>query len=407
MAKSPRIYPNLLRAAIDAVRDILENKTLADTVVESTLRSDSRWGARDRRWVAEEIYYMLRQYRVLFALIGQTPETLQDWYHVAAASQWLRNGEIPTSEHWVDVDEKEFAARKADALATRAIAESIPDWLDQLCAEQLGDALWSALLPALNQPAPLILRVNRLKKTLREVQEALGRQNVVATPVVGCLNALIVEGKPKLTDLDIFKKGWFEVQDTASQQISMLLQPQPNQTVIDTCAGAGGKTLHLAALMQNKGKIFALDVEEPKLQETERRATRAGATIIETRQIKTPLSYQDLIEVADAVLIDAPCSGLGTLRRSLDIKWRLTPQRLVELRTMQAEILQNYSQFAKVGAKLVYATCSILPAENEKQVEAFLATPQGAKFKLISTKNYYPHTDQTDGFFAALLERVK
>jgi 16S rRNA (cytosine967-C5)-methyltransferase len=406
MAKPPRIYPNLLRAAIDALKDIFEKKELTDVVVERTLRSDARWGARDRRWVAEEIYYAVRHYRALMEMLGRTPETLADWYNIMGIAQFLRTGGVPTLEQWTTLNPTELEENWADLQKIRAVRESLPEWLDQLAATQLGEALWDELLPALNQPAPLVLRVNRLKKTLREVQDGLARKEIVSTAVEGCLNALEVEGKPKLTELDLFRKGWFEIQDTASQQVSMFLQPLPNQIVVDACAGAGGKTLHLAALMQNKGKIFALDVEAKKLEETERRATRAGATIIETRQIKTALSYQDLINLADAVLIDAPCSGMGTLRRSVDLKWRLTAERLAELETIQADILQAYSQFVKVGGSLAYATCSVLKSENEDQIAKFLQTPQGAHFQLVKDRSFYPHTDKTDGFYVALLKKI-
>lgn len=408
MTQLPRIYPNLLSAVIDALQSIFSKKELADVVVERTLRSDARWGARDRRWVAEEIYYAVRHYRALYELLGDEPSTIQDWYRLVGISTWLRFGEIPTHiPQWQKLDAKSLAENWEELKESRVILHSFPDWLDKEGAAQMGEELWSAILPSLNEPAPLILRVNKLKKTLREVQEFLEKHNIQTTPVEGCQNALEVEGRPKLVALEAYKRGWFEIQDTASQQVSLILQPQPNEIVIDTCAGAGGKSLHMAALMQNKGKIHSMDVEAPKLQETEKRAERAGVKIIETRLIKSPFSYAELMGKADKVLIDAPCSGMGTVRRSADLKWKLTKDRLAELTALQAKILQDYTSLVKVGGTVAYATCSIMPMENQDQVAKFLASEVGQKFELLQDKTFYPHIDKTDGFYVALLKRIK
>lgn len=408
MTQLPRIYPNLLSAVIDALQSIFSKKELADVVVERTLRSDARWGARDRRWIAEEIYYAVRHYRALYELLGDEPSTIQQWYQLVGVGTWLRFGEIPKHiPQWQKLNAESLAKNWVELKENRAIMHSLPDWLDAEGQAQMGEELWNKIVPSMNMPAPLILRVNKLKKTLREVQEGLEKHNIATTPVENCQNALEVDGRPKLVSLEPFKRGWFEIQDTASQQVSLILQPQANELVIDTCAGAGGKSLHMAALMQNKGKIYAMDVEEHKLQETEKRAERAGVKIIETRLIKSPFSYAELMGKADKVLIDAPCSGMGTLRRSADLKWKLTKERLAEITALQTKIFQDYAPLAKVGGTVAYATCSIMPSENQDQVAKFLASEVGQKFELLQDKTFYPHSDNTDGFYVAILKRLK
>ena len=202
----------------------------------------------------------------------------------------------------------------------------------------------------------------------------------------------------------IFKEGLFEVQDASSQLVAPYLDVKPGQRVIDTCAGAGGKTLHLASLMENKGQIIALDIYAHKLKELKKRAKRDGAHNIETRPIESSKTIKKLKNSADRVLIDAPCSGLGVLKRNPDSKWKMQPEFIDRIRETQAEILDNYSSFVKNGGKLVYATCSILPSENEKQIELFLANHP--EFKLIEDKKVSPVKSGFDGFYMALMERI-
>jgi 16S rRNA (cytosine967-C5)-methyltransferase len=177
--------------------------------------------------------------------------------------------------------------------------------------------------------------------------------------------------------------------------------------VVDACAGGGGKTLHLAAMMENKGSIIALDTQGWKLEELRKRARRAGASNIETRSIESKKTIKRLYNTADRLLLDVPCSGLGVLRRNPDAKWKLQPEQIDQLRQTQQDILQSYAPITKPGGRMVYATCSILPSENQDQIQTFLASSTGKDFKLISDQKILPQDDGFDGFYMALLERKK
>jgi 16S rRNA (cytosine967-C5)-methyltransferase len=202
-----------------------------------------------------------------------------------------------------------------------------------------------------------------------------------------------------------FKDGLFEVQDASSQLVAYFLDVQPGMRVVDTCAGAGGKTLHLASLMENKGQLIAMDLYESKLKQLKLRAKRNGAFNIEPRVIEGTKSIKKLHEKADRVLIDAPCSGLGVMKRNPDSKWKLQPEFIENIKKVQAEVLENYSKIVKPGGKMVYATCSILPSENEEQIKRFLSTDSGKNFTFIKDKKVLAYESGFDGFYMALLER--
>ena len=216
-------------------------------------------------------------------------------------------------------------------------------------------------------------------------------------------DALVLVERKNVFLTDAFKKGYFEVQDASSQLVAPYLDVRPGQKVVDTCAGAGGKTLHLASLMENKGQIIAMDIHAHKLAELKKRAKRDGAHNIENRTIEGTKTIKKLKGKADRVLIDAPCSGLGVLKRNPDSKWKLNPEFLERVKITQAEILDQYASMVKQGGKLVYATCSILPSENELQVKAFLKNYP--EFTLLKDQKVSPVKFGFDGFYMALLER--
>ena len=197
----------------------------------------------------------------------------------------------------------------------------------------------------------------------------------------------------------------FEVQDASSQLVAAYLDVAPGMKVVDTCAGAGGKTLHLASLMKNKGQIIAMDIYESKLKKLKVRAKRNGVHNITNRVIESTKPLKKLEGKADRVLIDAPCSGLGVLRRNPDSKWKLQPEFLDSIRDTQQEILQQYSKMVKPGGKLVYATCSVLPSENQLQVDKFLTSELGKSFTFVKDNKVFAHTSGFDGFYMALLKR--
>ena len=306
--------------------------------------------------------------------------------------------EIPEWWTFKGLSAEEMKAREADlASQPRAVRESIPDWLDALGAAELGDA-WDAEIAALNQRAPVFLRVNTLKTTRAKAIEWLATFNVEAAEVPGLPDALVLAPgkalpKPLRTD------GRVEIQDAGSQLIAPLVDPQAGERIIDACSGAGGKALHLAALMGNEGRVFGMDVDVKKLAELERRAKRAGATCLKSKAIiaSTPA---DFVEIADRLLIDAPCSGLGTLKRQPDLKWRLKSAQIDRVRGIQKELLATYTAMLKPCGRLVYATCSILPSENRAAVDSLLVT---GGFTLVEERPVSPAATGFDGFYAAVL----
>jgi 16S rRNA (cytosine967-C5)-methyltransferase len=382
----------------------------ADKVLERLFKYNKKLGARDRRFIAENVYGIVRWWRLIGAALGldlRKPNHRDLWQVFGAylLMQDIKDLEFP---HWAELnalDPAKLHAGREKANQNPAVRESVPDWLFDLCRDELGRDAWLEMLPALNEPAPVILRANRLKTTREELQIELRREDIDAFPAVDANDALILRERKNVFTTESFKFGFFEVQDGASQAAAVLLAPQPGDRVVDGCAGAGGKTLHMAALMRNKGKIIATDIHQSKLEELRKRCSRAGVDIVETRLIDTNKIIKRMEKTADRVLLDVPCSGLGVLRRNPDTKWKLKPEDLPRLRALQAEILSTYSAMVKVGGRMVYSTCSILPSENEKQVEAFLAASEG-KWKLVEDHKFFPGKNGFDGFYAAALERL-
>jgi 16S rRNA (cytosine967-C5)-methyltransferase len=218
-------------------------------------------------------------------------------------------------------------------------------------------------------------------------------------------DAIVLAERQNIFTSPAFKGGFFEVQDAGSQVISTFLRIAPGLRVIDACAGAGGKTLHLASLMRNKGRIVAMDTEQWKLDELQKRARRAGVSNIETRLIESGKTIKRLAGSADRLLLDVPCSGLGVLKRNPDAKWKLSVAFIEKIKELQQHILNDYCDMLKVGGLMVYSTCSILPSENELQVQQFLAAKNGA-FQLLEEKHILP-SQGFDGFYMALMERMK
>ncbi|HER40244.1 MAG TPA: methyltransferase domain-containing protein, partial [Salinimicrobium catena] len=285
--------------------------------------------------------------------------------------------------------------------------ESVPDWLDEMGVKELGEEVWEKEIHALNQQAPVVLRTNTLKTTREKLQQELQKEGIETEFIKGYPDALQLKERANVFKTEAFKNGFFEVQDASSQLVAEFLEVEPGMRVVDTCAGAGGKTLHLAALMDNKGQLIATDIYANKLKELKRRARRAGAHNIEPRAIDSSKVVKKLYGSADRVLIDAPCSGLGVLSRNPDAKWKLQPEFIETIKQTQEEILKTYSKMVKDGGKMVYATCSVLPSENQEQVEKFLNSEEGKNFSLKEEKKILSSETGYDGFYMALLEKQK
>jgi 16S rRNA (cytosine967-C5)-methyltransferase len=396
-----KLHPNLVQAVITALQDIFNDKQYADKVIERVLKSNPRWGARDRGFIAENVYEIVRWYRLLYEIEGLPPADEAAWYRMFGAWQILSGQHLPSWKEFKDLDAKAIGARRKELDALRKVRESIPDWLDARGETELG-ARWAETLHALNRQAPLTIRANTLKMDPLSLQQLLLAEGVAAERLDN--DGLLILERRNLFSTQSFQQGYFEVQDYASQQVARFLAPEPGMRVVDACAGGGGKSLHLAALMANKGRVLAMDTEGWKLDELKRRARRAGADIIETRPIDSTKVVKRLEASADRLLLDVPCSGLGVLRRNPDAKWKLDPAFIAKVQQAQSDILRSYSRMLKPGGQMVYATCSVLPSENERQVERFLQELPD-KFELIRDQHLWPQEFGYDGFYMALIGR--
>jgi len=394
-----KLYHNLCEAVVGVLEEIFIENRYADKAIEKLLKQNPKWGARDRRFIAETTYDIVRWYR-LFSKVGNAREN--DFWKLLAVWCIWNDIRLPDwQEMRVDKDylHKTFEEIKND----RKIVESIPDWLDELGEKELGKN-WSEELHALNEQATVVLRVNTLKVSRAELQRQLADSDEIFTTTSPSFqDALMLEERQNIFTRQQFKDGLFEVQDAGSQLIAPFLRVEPGMRVVDACAGGGGKTLHLAALMQNKGRIIAMDTEAWKLEELKKRARRAGATNIETRAIESSKTIKRQENSADRLLLDVPCSGLGVLKRNPDAKWKLSLEAIEKVKQAQQKIVNEYSVIVKPGGMMVYATCSVLPSENEKQVEKFLSE-KGDKFELVDQKTLLP-SEGFDGFYMALLKK--
>lgn len=402
-----RLHRNLVFTVIDSLIMIFNEGEYADKVVAKALKKDARWGSKDRKFVAETIYEIVRWKR-LYTEIAEVKEpfTRDDMWRLFAVWAVLRGAELPDWKYFEGTPVRRIKGRFDELSKTRKIRESIPDWMDEIGVKELGEEVWTKEIAAQNKQAHVILRVNTLKTDKKKLHAALMDQDIETIFDDKYPDALILKERANVFMTEQFKEGWFEVQDASSQKVAPLLDVKPGMRVVDACAGAGGKTLHIASMMENKGQIIAMDLYESKQRQLKIRAKRNGAFNIEYRIIDSTKVIKKLYDKADRVLIDAPCSGIGVLKRNPDSKWKLRPEFLDEIKKTQEEVLANYSKMVKVGGKLVYATCSVLPSENEQQVEKFLATEFGKNFKFVTDEKVLAHQSGFDGFYMCLMERI-
>lgn len=402
--ENQRLHRNLVFAVINSLDLIFNENEFADRTVHKILKSDKRWGARDRKFVAESIYDSVRWKRLYNEIAGTknhfTRPNLWNFFSVYLV---LKGYDLPDWKQFDDTPVRRIKGKFDQLQAERAIRESIPDWLDKLCVEELGEQ-WDAEIKALNQQAPVVLRVNTLKTDRKALHSMFLKEGIETEILKDYPDALLLTNRANIFRTEAFKKGFFEMQDASSQLVAPYLNVKPGMRVVDACAGAGGKTLHLASLMENKGQLIALDIYQGKLNDLKKRAKRNSAHNIDSRLIDSTKIIKKLKNSADRVLIDAPCSGIGVLKRNPDSKWKLQPDFLEKIKNTQEEILDKYSQMLKVKGQMVYATCSILPSENEKQVAGFLSNHP--EFTLLSENKVSPAKSGYDGFYMALLEKI-
>ena len=399
-----RLHKNLVVAVIKILDGTFNQNFYADKTIEKILKSDKRWGSRDRGFIAETSYEIIRWKR-LYSQISETksPYKYGELWKVFSVWAVLKGIQLPNWKEFENTPTRRIKGKFDSLVKIRKFRESIPDWLDKTGCDELGENRWTSELSALNEKANVIIRANSLKINVNDLRKELQKEDIQVEKINGFPEALKLRERKNLFKTKAFQNGYFELQDASSQLVAPFLKAEKGMKICDVCAGAGGKTLHLSAITENKGQIIAMDIFKNKLFELKRRAKRNNAFNIETRLIENNKSIKRLHGKIDRLLIDAPCSGLGVLRRNPDSKWKLSQNFLDKIKDTQQEILKRYSPMLKENGKLVYATCSILPSENELQIKSFLKTEQGKKFKVEDEKKISPAQSGFDGFYMARL----
>jgi len=397
-------YRPLAEQIFDALELVFTHGKMADQALEAVMKKNKKWTVYDRSFVADTFYDLIRNWRFLWTIIGKDPEMKRHFlWEIFGTHLVLKDEKLPGVYLFKNVIPHKIHERAERFKKVRAIRESVPDWLDKLGEKEIGKG-WTAILAAMNKPPKLVLRTNTLKTTTEILAAKLKEEGVETVAIDFVSDALELPFNRNVFRTQPFRDGWFEVQDAASQVVAHYMDVKPGMRIVDACAGAGGKSLHIAMLMKNKGKLLALDNKEWKLKELNKRAARAGAGVIETRLIDSTKVIKRLEGVADRMLLDVPCSGTGVLRRNPDIKWKFQPEELERLKKIQSEILDEYCTMTKVGGKMIYVTCSILPSEGEEQVTTFIK--KNKEFRLLDQLRLSPDKDGYDGFYMAMMERI-
>ena len=418
------MHPNaLVELATELLHRVLQLQHPADGVVSDFFREHRALGQRERHTLAETTYAVLRQ-RPLFQHLAQSGKGEIERRLALLAWQgnegFLRAAMTETEQQWL----AQVSAVDRSALPEK-LRHNLPEWLAEILQQSMGDEFWP-LVNSMNASAPLDLRVNTFKAKREDVIAAFKAEGVEAVATPYSPLGLRIAGKPALHKLDVFMRGDVEVQDEGSQLLALMVGAKRGEMVMDFCAGAGGKTLALGAEMRNTGRLYAFDTSGHRLASLKPRLARSGLSNVFPAQIahERDERIKRLAGKLDRVLVDAPCSGLGTLRRNPDLKWRQTPQSVAELGVKQAAILASAARLVKPGGRLVYATCSLLDVENEGIAEVFSAA-NAAQFKVMPAVEaltrahvgaaetlvrgdylrLWPHRHATDGFFAAVWER--
>ena len=416
-----RFTPLLLQQAELLLAELLRSPFAADSVVSRYFRQHRELGHKDRAFIAETVYAVLRHKRSLSARCLDDVTSRRLVLSALIFGQGLNRREL---EPVLSESEGEWLARakavRLDELPAAARLD-LPDWLYEALTHQYALEELEKLVNSLNQAAPLDLRVNTQKTGRDAVLEALHAEGIGAKACQYSPLGIRLDDKPSLSRHPLFLDGSVEVQDEGSQLLGFLLQPKRGEMVADFCAGAGGKTLLLGAMMRSQGRLYAFDVAEKRLARLKPRLARSGLSNVHPVRIdsENDIKVKRLAGKLDRVLVDAPCSGLGTLRRNPDLKWRHTPESIAELTVKQASILRAAAKLVKPGGRLVYATCSLLDGENDGVVDGFLAEHpefvplsaeealrgQGIGVDTGERLRLAPDRQGTDGFFATLMER--
>ena len=397
------LHKNLVIGVIFTLDNIFNNNSYADKAIEKTLKSNKKWGSKDRSFIAETCYDIVRWKRLYSEIADiKFPYSSNELWKCFSVWAVLRGIPIPNWKEFENIPKRKIKGKFDSLSKIRKFKESIPNWLDKIGLQELGKKKWEKELNELNKSNSVVIRTNTHKITKNQLKKVLISEGIETKTIKDYPNALVLKKRCNLFVRESFKKGLYELQDASSQLVSPFLELEKGMRVCDVCAGAGGKTLHLSCLMENKGKIIAMDINQYKLNELRKRSKRNGAFNIQTKLIDNLKSVKKLYGKFDRLLIDAPCSGLGVLKRNPDAKWKLNLDFIQTVREKQLNILKKYSPLLKKGGKLVYATCSILPSENEIQIKKFLESEEGKNFDFEDENKINP-SDGFDGFYMARL----
>lgn len=393
-----KIHKPLLNGIASSLALIFNENRYSDKVLEKLFKQNKQWGSRDRKFVAESVYDIVRH----FSLLTRLAQTRNNYWFITSVYFVLKNIELPAWPEFKHVNKEQILSEYESLRTDFNTFNSYPELLAEVCISELGKEKWEKEALAMNTLADVVLRVNTLKTNTADLQKKLVAEKIETEKLKDHDNTLVLKKRANVFSTAAFKEGLFEIQDQGSQQIVTFCKPEPKQFVIDACAGAGGKSLALAALMENKGRIISMDVTQWKLDELTKRAKRAGAFNIETKLIDAPEIIERYKEKADLVLLDVPCSGLGVLKRNPDTKWKFNKATFEKTKELQQQILNDYSVMVKPKGILVYSTCSILPSENEEQVKKFLS--KNETFEVIEQTMIYP-SQGFDGFYMCKLKK--
>lgn len=381
------------------LREIMLDGKHAEFIVKKYNSAPNK-GSKDRKFLAEAVFTIVKNFRYYEYLANFCEEELKFkmiinvYFHLNSISP-------PQGNDWPLLDLNVFESKLSEVASYPSVVFSMPEWLDNI-GEQMLPNSWQKIREVSVQQAPVFIRINNLRADIKKVRNHLEKEGIsfeVINEVCLKLNQRINLNTDKAYDA-----GWFEIQDEGSQMIGAFANPAADQFIIDACAGAGGKSLHMAALMENEGNILSLDVNEKALVQLKIRAERAGATIISVSDYNDAEKLKSLNDSANLVLCDVPCSATGVMRREIDQKWKFTGEKLENLLLIQQEILQNASLWVKKGGYLVYATCSVLPTENEIQIDSFLK--RNPNFALIGSKQLLPESNGHDGFYMCKMQKT-
>lgn len=394
------IYTPILKAVRFILIQVFFDEKDASNELQTYFKAHKELGSKDRKLIASMVYFVVRWWIKLQYAVGNTKEVYSEESIDAILSLTVKllNYELKKSDDLPSCEQKWIETYNSEELPPNIIF-AVPQWMynkvEEECAENTMD-----IFKSLNKEARVSVRLNKIKATHELLQQKLSEEQIAFQKSTITPDGYIIDRRPSIVQHELYKSGIIEFQDEASQQMLVLAKPESGTWVLDVCAGKGGKAIHAASLMENKGIIIASDIDMNRLKELERRAERAGAIIIQYDKPEIIYKYRDSI---DMVIIDAPCSGLGTLMRKPDIKWKLRLSDIEQYIETQKMLLEDNYLLVKKGGKLVYATCSILPSEGENQIGRFIEAHQN--FELVLQQRYHPHIHGTDGFYVAVMKR--